>query len=34
MVDRPFLFAIREMGMGLIIFIGQVNDPSMSATTG
>ena len=33
-VDRPFLFAIREMNTGLILFIGQVNDPSVEATRG
>ena len=33
-VDRPFLFVIREMGTGLILFIGQVNDPSVSTTMG
>lgn len=27
-IDRPFLFVIREMNTGLILFIGQVNDPS------
>ncbi|WP_262247314.1 serpin family protein [Parapedobacter soli] len=32
--DRPFLFAIREMTTGLILFIGQVNDPSVEATRG
>lgn len=26
-VDRPFLFVIREMNTGLILFVGQVNDP-------
>lgn len=31
-VDRPFLFAIREMNTGLILFIGQVNDPSVAQT--
>lgn len=31
-VDRPFLFAIREMNTGLILFIGQVNDPSVENT--
>ncbi len=31
-VDRPFLFAIREMKTGLIVFIGQVNDPSVEDT--
>lgn len=29
-VDRPFLFVIREMSSGLILFIGQMNDPSVS----
>lgn len=33
-VDRPFLFAIREMGTGLILFLGQVNDPSVVDTKG
>src|SRR5690606_11587365 len=33
-VDRPFLFAIRETATGLILFIGQVNDPSVRATKG
>jgi len=33
-VDRPFLFAIREVTTGLILFIGQVNDPSVEATKG
>ena len=33
-VDRPFLFAIRETDTGLILFIGQVNDPSVGATKG
>lgn len=33
-VDRPFLFAIREMTTGLILFIGQVNDPSVEETKG
>src|SRR5690606_32969201 len=33
-VDRPFLFVIREMETGLILFIGQVNDPSISVTQG
>ncbi len=33
-VDRPFLFAIRELTTGLILFIGQVNDPSVSETKG
>ncbi|MEC3881469.1 serpin family protein [Parapedobacter sp. 10938] len=33
-VNRPFLFAIREMNTGLILFIGQVNDPSVEATKG
>lgn len=32
--DRPFLFAIREMNTGLILFIGQVNDPSVEVTKG
>ncbi len=32
--DRPFLFAIREMKTGLILFIGQVNDPSVEVTKG
>lgn len=27
-VNRPFLFVIREMNTGLILFVGQVNDPS------
>jgi len=31
-VDRPFLFAIREMSTGLILFIGQVNNPSVEQT--
>lgn len=31
-VDRPFVFAIREMNTGLILFVGQVNDPSVSET--
>lgn len=31
-VDRPFLFAIREVNTGLILFIGQVNDPSVVET--
>jgi len=30
--DQPFLFAIREMNTGLILFIGQVNDPSVTET--
>src|SRR5690606_4758086 len=33
-VARPFLFAIREVTTGLILFIGQVNDPSVEATKG
>jgi len=33
-VDRPFLFAIREMSTGLILFIGQVNDPSVEQSQG
>ncbi len=33
-VDRPFLFAIREITTGLILFVGQVNDPSVKATKG
>ncbi len=33
-VDRPFLFAIREMTTGLILFVGQVNDPSVEDTKG
>ena len=33
-VDRPFLFAIREITTGLILFIGQVNDPSVEETKG
>lgn len=32
LVDRPFLFAIREMETGLILFLGQVNDPSVEET--
>lgn len=31
-VDRPFLFAIRERASGLILFVGQVNDPSTAST--
>ena len=32
--DRPFLFVIREVTSGLVVFIGQVNDPSVEATQG
>jgi len=31
-VNRPFLFAIREMNTGLILFLGQVNNPSIEET--
>lgn len=31
-LDRPFLFLIREMGSGLILFVGQINNP-LSDTT-
>jgi len=27
-VDRPFLFAIRDLQTGAVIFLGQVLDPS------
>lgn len=30
--DRPFLFVIREMSSGLLMFIGQVNDPNGEST--
>ena len=33
-IDRPFLFAIREVNTGLILFVGQVNDPSVEETKG
>ncbi len=31
-LDKPFLFAIREMSSGLILFVGQVNDPASEET--
>lgn len=31
-LDRPFLFLIREIGSGLILFVGQINNP-LSETT-
>lgn len=31
-LDRPFLFAIRENSTGLLVFLGQINDPNSSAT--
>lgn len=31
-IDRPFLFVIREMHTGLILFIGQVNNPRVTTT--
>lgn len=33
-VNTPFLFVIRESGTGLILFVGQVNDPSVTETKG
>jgi len=33
-VDRPFLFVIRERTSGLILFVGQVNDPLTASTQG
>ena len=33
-VNVPFLFLIRESGSGLIVFVGQVNDPSVTDTKG
>lgn len=33
-VDSPFLFVIRESKSGLILFIGQVNDPLTEGTEG
>lgn len=33
-VNSPFLFVIREVQTGLILFIGQVNDPSTEETKG
>lgn len=30
--DRPFLFVIRESSSGLIMFVGQVNDPTSETT--
>jgi serpin B len=29
-INRPFLFAIREMSSGLILFVGTVNDPTLT----
>lgn len=31
-LDRPFLFAIREKSSGLIIFMGQMNNPNSEST--
>lgn len=31
-IDHPFLFVIREMKTGLILFIGTVNDPTQSGS--
>lgn len=33
-VNSPFLFVIREANTGLILFVGQVNDPSTEETEG
>lgn len=33
-VNSPFLFVIRESATGLILFVGQVNDPSTEDTQG
>lgn len=33
-VNHPFLFIIREVSSGLILFVGQVNDPSVEHTEG
>ena len=29
-VDRPFLFALRDVPTGTILFLGQVTDPSVT----
>lgn len=31
-LDEPFVFMIREVSSGLILFLGQVNDPTISST--
>lgn len=28
-IDRPFLFAIRDLGTGLVAFVGRVMDPTL-----
>jgi serine protease inhibitor len=30
--DEPFLFFIREASSGLVLFAGQINDPTRDAT--